>query len=61
MFTGGVCAADILGDKQLRQSGLTHAGGANNEHMPDAFAEIVSHRSFIRLDTVIHRAAADRG
>jgi hypothetical protein len=55
-----IATTDVLGDEQLRQSGLAHAGGAQHQHVAHPLAQVHPHRVLVRLHAVDGRVTPDR-
>ncbi|KWT95166.1 hypothetical protein APY03_2517 [Variovorax sp. WDL1] len=54
----GVLAPDVLGDEQLGEPRLAHAGGAQHQRMPDALAQRQADVHLVRFDAVQARQTA---
>ena len=57
---GDVTAANILGDQQFRQAGLTDTGSAQHQAMPYAFAQCHRDIELIGFNTMDRRVPPDR-
>jgi hypothetical protein len=55
-----VAAADVLGDQDLGQPRLAHAGGPEDQGMPDPLTQAHPHRRLVGFDTVQRWLAAHR-
>ena len=57
-----IAACDVLGNDELGQTGLAHAGGADDQGMADAVTEVLQEFffRFVEPDTVQPRLAFQR-